>query len=468
MDLTEIFFEVVYPVFPLFHRASLVRRVSRGEHLEDRPLFAAVAAMCALSSARARDGALLRPSWDIDKLQLPASERLFEAAVDAIPEDVLTDQSLDYMRACVFLSITAIQYGEPALMKYHLARYHTYVAVGALHDEMRWPPSLSAIEIEERRRLFWSAYTLDVFSSIVWGGVINSREASSNVRYPRELDDEHLTNLGPPTDPFSDVSWIRGWNHVTDMYRILEYAASDLQQSRANVWTTPKIQALQEFKSASQPDILDRITAMYHDLPDIFKTTAPPTHDLRRDLYSFQAANIAATVQLVRMVYFSSDTSSLEEKCHVASEVLIAFASMPTAYLRAISSPLLHHLAEIGRIFGAAFGSRMSASLYHSVRSVLLDLAAFLADLEKKLCCPTDASKKVESQVMRIDQFVHEQRQGLNEPDSASGPSSRPGDFEDTGPGILTSPGVNIEEQSPEFNFPPELFEDWDWAFTFT
>lgn len=465
MDLTEIFFEVVYPVFPLFHRASLLRRVSRGEHLDDRPLYASVAAMCALSSARARDGALLSPSWDIDKLQLPASERLFEAAVDAIPEDVLTTQSLDYMRACVLLSITAIQYGEPALMKYHLARYHTYVAVGALHDEMHWPPSLSALETEERRRLFWSAYTLDVFTSIVWGGAIHSREASSNVAYPEGLEDErndlHI-------EAFVGVTWLRGWNHVTDMYRILEYAASDLQQSRASIWKTPQIQALKESRSGPQPDILDRITAMYQDLPDIFKTTAPPTHDLRRDLYSFQAANIAATVQLVRMVYFSSDTSNLQEKCQVASEVLTAFASMPTAYLRAISSPFLHHLAEIGRIFGAAFSSRMTASLYHSVRSVLLDLAALLADLEKRLCCPTDASKKVESQIVRIDRFIHEQRQGLTEPDDAPAQSSRLTGPENIDSRLLSFPDVNTEELSPELSFPPELFEDWDWAFTFT
>ncbi|KAF2482179.1 hypothetical protein BDY17DRAFT_179213 [Neohortaea acidophila] len=463
MDLTEIFFEVVYPVFPLFHRASLLRRVSRGEHLVSRSLYASVAAMCALSSARARDGALLHCAWDLDELRAPTSEHFFEAAMDAIPEDVVSNQSLDYMRACVLLSITAIQYGTPSLMSYHLSRYHTYVAVGALHDEMNWPPGLSVIETEERRRLFWSAYTLDVFTSVVWNGVINSREASSNVAYPTEDDEEHLELPGHQTEQVH-VGWLRGWNYVTDMYRILEYAVSDLQRSRTTVIKTPTIPVLQSSASPSQHVVLDRITTMYHDLPDIFKTAAEPTHDPRRDLYSFQAANIAATIQLVRMVYFSSDISSLEQKCQVAREVLTAFASMPTAYLRAISAPLFHHLAEIGRIFGAAFGSGMSAALYHSVRAVLLDLTAFLADLEKKLCFPTDASKKVESQVVRIDRFIHEQRQLLNEP------SKRPlrVDGNDAYSNSLALPGMNLEHQSPEINFPPELFEDWDWAFTFT
>ncbi|KAK4495993.1 hypothetical protein PRZ48_013261 [Zasmidium cellare] len=423
--------------------------------------------MCALSAARARDGALIRLSWDVSKLKDPTSEQLFQAAVDAIPGDVLADQSFDYMRASVLLSITAIQYGSPQLMKYHLSRYHTYVAVGSLHDELSWPANISGIETEERRRVFWSAYTLDVFTSVVWGGIISSREASSNVAYPTEIDDNSLESPSGQADP-SNVSWLRGWNYLTDMYRILEYAASDLQRSRATVVKTPRIQALQSYQSPSQAAVLDRITAMYDDLPDIFKTAAPPTHDLRRDLYSFQAANIAATVQLVRMVYFSSDDSSLEQKCQVASEVLTGFASMPTAYLRAISSPLFHHLAEIGRIFGAAFGSRMSTTLYHSVRSVLLDLAAFLADLEKKLCCPTDASKKLESQVVRIDRFIHEQRQALGGPSNPPLTLLAPGDLENSEMGTVALHEGDMDQQSLDISFPPELFEDWDWTFSFT
>lgn len=457
-DLTEIFFEVVYPVFPLFHRASLTRRVSRGEHLENRSLYASVMAMCALSSARARDGALLQ-CWDVAKLQNPSSEELFDAAVNAFPEDLLDNQSLDYMRASMLLSITAIQYGSPALMNYHLSRYHTYVTVGALHDEANWPQALPVIEVEERRRLFWSAYTLDVFTSVVWSGVIRSKEASSNVCYPTEIDDEALEFLDTAT-AVQSVTWLRGWNYVTDMYRILEYAASDLQRTRTTVLRRPTIEALEDFKTSSQSAVLDRITAMYADLPDVFKTTAQPTHNFRRDLFSFQAANIAATVQLVRMVYFSSDASDLEQKCRVASEVLTAFANMPVAYLRAISAPLLHHLAEIGRIFGAAFVSGMSASLYHSVRSVLLDLASILADLEQKLYCPSNASKKVESQVMRIDRFIHEQRQVPTEHVNPLHPSAAPE--------ILSASEPTLEQPSPDIMFPPELFEDWDWAFTFT
>ncbi len=63
MDLTEIYFEVVYPVFPFFHQPTLLRNVARGEYASSRSLFAAVMALCALSSARVRDGALYTERW---------------------------------------------------------------------------------------------------------------------------------------------------------------------------------------------------------------------------------------------------------------------------------------------------------------------------------------------------------------------------------------------------------------------
>jgi hypothetical protein len=84
---------------------------------------------------------------------------------------------------------------------------------------------------------------------------------------------------------------------------------------------------------------------LYEQLPPVFKTTQPLTGILEKDLFGFQAANIAASLQLVRMVLFTTENSTVDQKCQIASEVINGFASVPVAYLRAISSPLLHHLA---------------------------------------------------------------------------------------------------------------------------
>ena len=164
MDLVELYFEIVYPIFPFFHRPSFVRAISRGQHLKDRNLFAATLAVCALVSARIRDGAVTNPKWDISTLQETSSEVFY---VKAAKQAVLGKVSdLNLMRANAILALAAIQNGNIRDMHLHLGRYHTLVAMDGLHDESNWPKQMGLIEVEERRRLFWSVYTLDIYVSL--------------------------------------------------------------------------------------------------------------------------------------------------------------------------------------------------------------------------------------------------------------------------------------------------------------
>lgn len=466
VDLTEIYFEVVYPVFPFFHRPTLVRKVSRGEHFTDRAFFAAVMAICALSSARARDGALYSADWDTMSLQQPTSEDFFQAAEDAIPHDATFTQEFNYMRACVLLAITSIQYGKAQLMSHYLGLYNIFVAVGRLHDEINWPKNLQIVELEERRRLFWSTYTLDVFTSVIWGGIARSREASSNVAYPTEIDDEAFSDAGYPEQANSSkVNWLQGWNFVTDLYRILEHSVDHLRRLDVSGERSSFAQKLVEYPLTSQTSILDHIRDIYAALPNQFKATGQMTLNFGEDLFSFQAANVAATVQLVRMVHFTKDQSTLEQKCQVAGEVIAGFASVPVPYLRAMSSPLLHHLAGIGTILGAAFEKGMTESSYRMVRTVLLDLANLLTTLEANLYCPSETSNKLRTQVARIDEFMRtqpvvnsrEQSAPYNDQTSTSHESQIGSQSQAMGQLMTTN-------ESPQYWFPPELFEDWSWA----
>jgi hypothetical protein len=76
MDLVELYFEIVYPIFPFYHQPTFIRSISRGEYTTKRTLFAATMAVCALVSARARDGAISNPRWNIESLQATESEVL--------------------------------------------------------------------------------------------------------------------------------------------------------------------------------------------------------------------------------------------------------------------------------------------------------------------------------------------------------------------------------------------------------
>jgi hypothetical protein len=143
--------------FPIFHRPTFLRKVSRGEFNADRFLFSAVMAVCALASARARDGSVYSARWNVAQLRDPPSEIFYEAAKDSIPVNNtlsnITARDHNCMRACAILAITNIQFGQMRLFHQNLARYHAIVAMDGLHDEANWPKDIGTVEIEERRRL---------------------------------------------------------------------------------------------------------------------------------------------------------------------------------------------------------------------------------------------------------------------------------------------------------------------------
>ncbi|KAM3065590.1 hypothetical protein ACMFMG_011300 [Clarireedia jacksonii] len=479
MDLVEVYFEVVYPIFPFFHQPTILRRVSRGEHQANRPLFAVTMAICALSSARARDGAIFSGRWDLPSLNDPPSENFFTAAESAIPKGGAANTDFNYMRACALLSITAIQYGQPRTMHYYLGLYYTFVEIDGLHDEANWPKGIGIVETEERRRLFWSIYTLDVYISIVWARVIRSCEAQSNVVYPTALDDTDISDAGyrqsSAISPISSLQspgapsngeparcWLYGWNFTTDLYRILEHVLDQFRRRRPQHRLSTPIDAIFGGISAPSSAVLDFILTRYKNLPSRFKVTPSAIANEDHRL-NFQTANIAATIQLVRMMLFAAEDATVEQRCRVASELLQAFSDVPIVYLRAISSPLLHHLAGIGSILGSVFENGLPESSYQQIRTVLLSLVRLLADLEVGLYCTAGASSRIRTLVERIDESIRNQRQ-LAVTAAQTG-ETYSAELRYTT--AATAPSPDVDGSSPLFLLPPEILDDWFWAFDF-
>lgn len=151
MDMAELYFEIVYPIFPFFHQPSFLRRVSRAHYTTDRAFFTVTMAMCALIACRIRDGSVTNPRWDVDALRQPGPEVFFREAREQLVGFGMTAR-LDVLRAHALLAITALQNGNIREMRWHLGTYQTLVAVDGLHDEVNWP-TVGIIEREERRRL---------------------------------------------------------------------------------------------------------------------------------------------------------------------------------------------------------------------------------------------------------------------------------------------------------------------------
>ncbi|CAG7996415.1 unnamed protein product [Penicillium salamii] len=499
-NLVQVYFEIVYPIFPLFHKQSFIERVHNQEHLRNPGLFASTMAVCALVSGRARDGALFTNRWHRDELAEPPSETFYAAAKDSIPRDLAAAKGINYMRACAILAIASIQNGQPKNMQKFSGMYHTLTSMEGLHDEKLWPKHLTPIEIEERRRLFWSIYTLDIYSTIVWGGVIRYREAHSLVRYPSEVDDEFITPQGyglPPVSPASSVlspgdvtivsrqpvAWLRGWNFTTDLYRILEHVVDANKRRHSSANGTSQVWSLFTPASMSEPAVMERVLSMYAALPSQFKETPPTTGDMARDLFGFQSANIQATLQLLRMMFLSAEELGVDRKCDVARELLSVFSNVPVEYLKAISSPLLHHLGGIGYILGSVMEGSLSESSYQRVRTLLLEMADLLGRLETGLQRASGASERLRSQVDRIDGYIRTSRllslgaghlpphsnavpvdvkseMRIPTPTTYIPPSGPPSGGLHSGPSPVVGP---TGEQIMQFQLPPELLSDWPW-----
>ena len=157
---------------------------------------------------------------------------------------------------------------------------------------------------------------MEVFSSIVWGGVVRCRESQFNVGYPREVDDDLFCNdsyqlsITPITSPINRgslsmstlggaVSWLHGWNFTTDLYRILEHAVDHFHYRRPRVQEASLVRDIFGRSAPSQASILDDVMQRYAALPKRLKETPPVLSDPFEDRLNFQAANIAATL-LVR------------------------------------------------------------------------------------------------------------------------------------------------------------------------
>lgn len=458
-----------------------MRRVARAEYSTDRALFTAVMALCSLSSSRVRDGALSSDFWNNESLLNQTPEEFFKAAEESMPKDIKVVKSLDYVRACALLAVSSLQIGHVRNMHFYLGIYNMLVKVDGLHSEANWPHGISVTEREERRRLYWSMYTLEVFSSAVFGSVVSFKEAQSNVSYPMECEDDFPEDQSEHTSTWlrtasiddqrasiseqGHISWLRGWNFTTDMYRILEYAI-DRSRPRQNSASGDHVfEAILDDRGPQQSSLMSSVEFKYASLSDCFKQPKPVDANKNMSPYGFQSANITATIQLVRMTLFNADDGLVDEKCKVVTELLESFSQIPIEYLRAISTPLLHHLAGIGTILGPVFKRPLSSSTYRQVRSVLLALADFLTSLETGMFTSTStegsASDRLKSHVIRLDESITslDRRQLQNEH-----PLPNPGDPVNTTDIALPA---DIGNFSPEFLLPDELLDEWSWAFNF-
>lgn len=370
-------------------------------------------AACALASARARDGALGIPLKFHDTPE-KISEVFFVAAQDAINQDLAHAQGTEFMKACGLLALTGIQYGSVATTQRYLGQFWTLAGMQSLYDEEKWPSDLTVVDIQERRRLFWSMYNLDTYSTVVFGSMMHVQETHANVRYPSEVDDEYLAeDNSPHTD---GEHWLHGQNFITDLYRILEHIVQRVRRLNPNREDRISMTRLLISDGIGDTQVMDNILGLYYQLSPRFKDYSRQCSSTKdTDHYGFMAANIQFTLQLVRMTLFSSTASSdVSQKCDVVEHVLSTFHTISPYYLRAISTPLVYQMGSIGQILASVMEGMLSEESYRRVRSGLESLADLLQEVESELQATAGASSDLRKHIEKIDAYMDAQRHLLS------------------------------------------------------
>lgn len=344
---------------------------------------------------------------------------------------------------------------------------------------------------------------------MVWNGDIHSCSTNARVRYPTEVADEYITTLGSPTPVQPSTSWLCGWNFTTDLYLVLEQASITLHARQSRIDDRLDVNAVFGMSMTSPSAMLTYITARYNTLPTCFKSFDPPTGEPERDIYGFQAANIQATLLLLRMVCLCTDDDpntprDVQLRCNVAAELVAVFENIPTAYLCGISTPLIYHLAGIGTILGSVMENPLSETSYRQIRGMLLSIADLLARLEHGLSRAADISKSLRSQVKKIDAYMrlqhrpipayaepdrtislnvsHRESVATTTPNEPVGHGQYTGDdqnmFHEPRNSITQTSGTSgtssqsvfdadvlLEQWTGNVQLLPELIDDWLWPF---
>ncbi|KAE9987997.1 hypothetical protein EG328_000941 [Venturia inaequalis] len=186
MDLVDIYFQFVYPIFPFFHQLTTIHNVSRGEHQTSKSQFAVTMAMCALASARARDGAIINHQWDLSVFSKASSETF---SWQPTSDYAAVSRLVPYL----------YRSGWTARRSKLVERYQDSRPGGGASP----------------------TFLLHVHSGrIAWRMVIRSCEAQSNVSYPTPVDDTDFSDAGyksiAESPGANEKVWIAMFNWVEE------------------------------------------------------------------------------------------------------------------------------------------------------------------------------------------------------------------------------------------------------------
>ncbi|KAK5229427.1 hypothetical protein LTR72_000958 [Exophiala xenobiotica] len=416
-------------------------------------------AMCALSAYRITSGAVVSPSNVSTELN---PNVYLDEAIATIPKDFGNSLDFEYLQAIGIVCLTARECGNASLLQQFLGLYHGALAEQGFYDERRWPSNITVIEREERRRLYWHMYRLEIHTSLVLGHAVRCPELQSAVAYPVVPDQDF-------TESLEDLEWLTGWNFITDIYRGIEHLIAYFKNRRMTINQENRCLSTAFLIDYNpQEKILRPLELAYSNLPLRFREARRMSRNVRQNRCGFQTANIIATYQLLRMLSFTANDTTFDEACRTALELIEEISAIPLEYMRAMGLAMLQELSGLGHILSSFIKKELAKSDYQHLRTVMCEfpsgricawklmryrvcMSELLENLATCLPAAAEAGKRLRAYVEEIDRYLNPAQQ----------------------PEFLADNTLGYDCEIPDHQaFDPEIFIPlelllripWDWA----
>lgn len=350
--------------FPFLPENDLLTRWEDSVPDPDSPSYMLLMALCAVSSQMVALNAVF-DSTLLEGLPNNDNNTYYLEAVSKIPAQIGLPQDLDYLRSFGLLAVYSLLHGNHSDLHRYLGLYHALVAQNGFHNESRWPRNISMSEVDDRRRLFWCVYRLEIHSACVLGHMVRMPESQVSVLYPR---------ITPAMEPETHA-WTAGWDYITDLFRLLEYAMSSLRgcRNRKAVFT-----ALCDRPSPTT--LLDSLARLKADKPRILLRLGEPQSSFQSNRCKYMAVQITCTETLVNIMALLYCQAPAREVMDIAENFLEEVTKAPLIIFKVASSQIVHQLLGVGHMLYTA--SLCDSGLYRPEGKRLI---AFLGDLVQNL-----------------------------------------------------------------------------------
>ncbi|KAL3473417.1 hypothetical protein BJX99DRAFT_261347 [Aspergillus californicus] len=397
-QLIRIYRDTMYQCyFPFLPEKDLLTRWGNGipDPSTDGTSYMLLMALCAVSSQTAALNAVFDQALveGLPTTHNNNDEYYFTEAISKLPTHIPShpqlpqtkdpnqnqdqDDHLDSLRTFGLLAVYSLrQNNNPALHRY-LSLYHALVAQTAFHDESRWPAHISSDDVDDRRRLFWCVYRLEIHSACVFSHPVRMPEAQVCVLYPRitrAMDAETR-------------AWTEGWDYITDLFRLLEYAIFCLKGSGGGGGRGGGLHSRKTFLAVlcdrpSPGALLDSLRRVKRGKPEILRglSGSGSGEGFQSNRCMYMAVQIICTETLVTIMALLYCQAPAGEVMEIAEAFLDEVTKTPLIMFKVASSQIVHQLLGVGHML-------RNASVYENgrYRDEAKRLITFLGDVVRNL-----------------------------------------------------------------------------------